>query len=367
MKIKLILIAVMLLFSVGGADAYSIGLNTSRSQDVGDVDGDGDIDYVGVWGTTPGYLGFYENDGNGIFTLNILTSSLQSPRGVKIGDIDGDLDIDIVATSSLNDAVYWYDNDGSESFTQKVVSTNTTFTNNVEGVDIVDLDDDGNIDILIASKTSDKFVWLENDGSESFTPSTIMAANNAEFIWSEDIDEDGDMDLYVSYDIDNPAVGAWLENDGSESFTQHSLYANNINNVDDMEAVDFDVDGDIDIILVAGTFFNLYLNDGSESFSTSTVAFGDDFGGISVGDFDDDGDNEIVSKSDFKVAMYDDLGGYIFSETIVTVSLLPQWIDDVDVDGDGALDLVLSTTPVAIISSGATESVFPGAITFTNG
>ena len=30
------------------------------------------------------------------------------------------------------------------------------------------------------------------------------------------------------------------------------------------------------------------------------------------------------------------------------------------------IDVVLSTTPVAIIASGATESVFPGAITFTN-
>ena len=63
--------------------------------------------------------------GNGVFTLTVIDSSLSTPYGVDVYDIDGDGDVDIVVADGAfsTGSLYWYDNDGSESFTRYTVST----------------------------------------------------------------------------------------------------------------------------------------------------------------------------------------------------------------------------------------------------
>ena len=74
--------------------------------------------------------------------------------------------------------IAWYENDGSQSFTEHVISTNADGARSVYAVDV---DGDGDIDVLSASESDDKIAWYENDGSQSFTERVISTnADNAQ-------------------------------------------------------------------------------------------------------------------------------------------------------------------------------------------
>ena len=53
------------------------------------------------------------------FTATSITTSADGARDVYTVDIDGDGDLDVVTCSSLDNTVAWYENNGSQSFTKK--------------------------------------------------------------------------------------------------------------------------------------------------------------------------------------------------------------------------------------------------------
>ncbi len=66
----------------------------------------------------------------------------------------------------------------------------------VRSVYAVDVDGDGDMDLLSASAADDKIAWYENDGNENFTPHTITTgADFAGSVYAIDVDGDGDMDV----------------------------------------------------------------------------------------------------------------------------------------------------------------------------
>ncbi|KAJ1433283.1 hypothetical protein B484DRAFT_394591, partial [Ochromonadaceae sp. CCMP2298] len=79
------------------------------------------------------------------------------------------------------------------SFTPRTI---TTAANGAYSVFAIDLDGDGDIDVLSASQFDDKIAWYENNGSQVFTPHTITtAADYARFVFAIDVDGDGDIDV----------------------------------------------------------------------------------------------------------------------------------------------------------------------------
>jgi len=128
--------------------------------------------------------------------------------------VDGDGNIDVLSASSK---IIWYKNDGMENFTPHTITTNV---NSAQSVYALDMDDDGDIDVLSASSLDNKIAWYENDGNENFTFHTITTdADIAHSVYAVDVDGDGDIDVLSASFVDDKI--AWYEN---LSFVTSVLY-----------------------------------------------------------------------------------------------------------------------------------------------
>lgn len=187
----------------------------TQDLEMGDVDGDGDLDLlVGNENTNRLLL----NDGTGVFS-NAPSGSLPIPSGgeetreADFGDADGDGDLDIffanVGWSGINPQNRLLLNDGTGRFTD---ATSTHFPSNTDTTldgDFVDLDEDGDLDIVTANVAFGTNQLVDarvrafiNDGTGRFTDET--EAIFPETAWSRGLDieasdfnGDGRVDLYV--------------------------------------------------------------------------------------------------------------------------------------------------------------------------
>ncbi|PVW14567.1 T9SS type A sorting domain-containing protein [Marixanthomonas spongiae] len=137
--------------------------NSFSSNFPADIDGDGDIDVI-----VGNYeIAWYENlDGLGNFgPKNYVSSALTGPFPIIAKDLDNDGDIDIVSASFIDNEIAWFENtNGLGEFQYQY----PPISNNVDQVDFVsaaDINNDGRIDLLSASRGDDKVAWYENLGS----------------------------------------------------------------------------------------------------------------------------------------------------------------------------------------------------------
>jgi hypothetical protein len=225
-------------------------------------------------------------------------------------DLDSDGDIDVLGAANLANDITWWENDGSENFTEHTIDDSF---NGAWSVFAIDLDSDGDIDVLGAANAADDITWWENDGSENFTERTIDDSfNGAYAVFAIDMEPDGDIDV-----LGAAAAGdaiTWWENDGSENFTEHTI-TDSFDYAISIYAIDLDGDGDIDVLGAANLADDItwWENDGSENFTEHTID--DSFDGASsvyAIDMDDDGDVDVLGaanvsdditwwKSDLKV------------------------------------------------------------------
>jgi hypothetical protein len=73
--------------------------------------------------------------------------------------------------------VAWYENEGSQSFTERVI---TTLADGARSVFALDVDGDGDDDALSASYDDDTVAWYEND-CETHAPTTALPTSTPTF------------------------------------------------------------------------------------------------------------------------------------------------------------------------------------------
>lgn len=269
-----------------------------------------------------------------------------SPECTLTADLDQDGDIDIVVSSANFNKVAWYENDGAGNFGyQKIISNTAT---NVQFIDVKDIDGDGKIDVLAAVNLLDKLVWYKNLGGGYFTNEIIisMSADNPVAIHGSDLDLDGDIDVISASNLDDEI--AWYENIGGGVFGPQQIVSLLVDGAKSVYAAD--LNGDVFPEIISGSALDdkvaWYLNDGVGGFgpqqivsTNANLVFN-----VSSGDLDFDGDNDIVSASflDDKVAWYQNLGGGLFSTEIIlsTTVNAARSAQCVDLDQDGDLDVL---------------------------
>ncbi|MGE3172861.1 MAG: FG-GAP repeat domain-containing protein [Planctomycetota bacterium] len=214
-----------------------------------------------------------------------------------------------------------------------------------------DLDGDGRLDLVAASNDGAGIVW-RNAGDGSFLPPARVAGSfsGARCVAARDFDGDGDVDLFfgggrTAYEGPGPCE-LW-RNDGSGGFTRsHTLPLGQFQTIDirDLCVGDFDGDGDVDMVLVVYTAaMQFWRNDGTGTFVDDTAValpagphFNSDNRGAAL-DIDVDGDLDVLLRFPLTLLRNDGTG-------VLTPD--PGWSlygEPADLDGDGDTDLVGAT------------------------
>ncbi len=187
-----------------------VNLNVTQDLEWGDVDGDGDGDIVE--GNENGNR-LLLNDGTGVFTDATvgrlpLPGSGEETREADLGDIDGDGDLDLFLANvtfgqgapSLNRLLV---NDGTGVFSDVSAANLPAIQQNTVDGDFVDIDCDGDLDIVTAQAFDGTYQIFENDGTGVFTDATpdffqTLPTGNGIDVEAADFTGDGLIDLYLT-------------------------------------------------------------------------------------------------------------------------------------------------------------------------
>ncbi len=157
-----------------------------------DVNDDGHMDVLSA-SVNDDTIAWYQNNGSQQFTERIISATADGAASVFATDIDGDGDMDVLSASLLDDTVSWYENNGSEQFTEHEISTTA---DGAISVSAADMDGDGDLDVLSAAHFGDTIAWYENDGSQQFTQHTISAtADAAKSEKAEELNDEGHIEV----------------------------------------------------------------------------------------------------------------------------------------------------------------------------
>ncbi|MEZ6083096.1 MAG: FG-GAP-like repeat-containing protein [Phycisphaerae bacterium] len=186
--------------------------NEAESVFAADLDGDGDYDVLSA-SSEDGKTSWYENtDGLGTFGPRRDIAHSNNVFSVYAADLDGDGDSDVLTASWGSFTIEWYENlDGMGNFgSLQLIASNRPFAHSAIATD---LDGDGDLDVLSASGGDDKIAWYENiDGLGDFGPQQIISAtaDGAYTVFTIDLDGDGDADVLSASENDDKI--AWYEN-----------------------------------------------------------------------------------------------------------------------------------------------------------
>jgi hypothetical protein len=343
-----------------------VGLNSYPA--LADIDGDGDYDLL--LGRDGGALYYYKNTGtinNPVWTREFTTfASVESStywKNPTFVDLDYDGDLDLVYGQSTG-ILYVYRNNGTPTNPLFQLYPDYFKVIKLDGsggtASLADFDGDGDYD-LISGMWDGKFYYFRNDGTNKkpvfnrvnmpFSSLTVNSYSSPVFV---DIDGDGDYDI-VSGAL-NGQVYCYINNNGSFTLDNSIFGFIDVGWMSIPTLADLDGDGDLDLLVgaEAGSEYRYYENTGSNVFIENTTMFsGIVFPGYSrptLADVDNDGDYDlIIGRSNGAIIYYRNDGDasspiWVRADSVFNGVKVKQNAHAglADLDGDGRPDMVLA-------------------------
>ena len=216
---------------------------------------------------------------------------------------------------------------------------------------IADLDNDGDLDILIANEHRPN-ILLINDGQGKFTNESVsripQVAHDSEDIGIADFDLDGDLDIIIVSEDDK--INELYLNNGDGYFVDESNRIPVTGTSNSVVVIDVNNDNVLDVIIGNNGQNNVLINDGKGNFKDETTERLGDFidvtQDITLGDVDNDGDQDLlIGNEGANRVMINDGDGFFedqSSNRIPYRNALEETreVDIADIDGDGDLDVL---------------------------
>ncbi len=338
---------------------------TSANVTFGDLNGDGNLDIVLAKGRHWPVINriiFGDGKGNIIESKDLGTIENRSYTSL-LSDLDQDGDLDIVVSNDDPDSKLIYLNDGSGNFelNSEFGSSNWSTRN----ASIADLNNDGYPDIVVANRNSRSATtnyYCINNGEGNFENNSFAFANySATTITPGDFNNDGLIDLAVPH------------RDGGQSYVHMQTSSDSINfkllpfgpadaSIRMSKVADLNQNGKLDIIAIdtkKGAVVYFQQTDGSFSSGTSIGSQTQNPYALAVGDLNLDGHTDIiVGYINFKsVVLYNDGTGnnYTSVEFGGNDQGTVYGFDIGDFDKDGLID-------IAAARSGAVNILYFGEV-----
>jgi uncharacterized repeat protein (TIGR01451 family) len=221
----------------------------------GDIDRDGDLD-VAATSRINDEVAWWENvDGSGaVWEKHSVQTNFYDAKDLFLGDIDQDGYLDIAAAGSSN-VSYWISSFSGLAWSNHVIST---FYNTPTSVTLVDMDTDKDLDLLFTASGTYAFTgYYRNDGGGAWVFRQIGLLNDGEQADAVDMDGDGDLDVVAcSFNYFESLENlSWYQNPGFDTNGWGASAKTTVNTSFDgafhITAADIDGDGDPDVVASA--------------------------------------------------------------------------------------------------------------------
>ena len=303
------------------------------------------------------------------FTDSGLT--LHQAGDVAVGDIDLDGDLDAIAADYGAPGMVFRNQGIAQGGMLGDFTTGPFIDDFTLGLDLGDVDDDGDLDIFFArgdlfGSPHPNTVWLNRGGLQPGFPGTFI--NSGLLLgngWSNDVtlgdlDDDGDLDAFVVNGLySGGANKVWINIDGLGTFVDSGL---SLGNSESSECVlgDLDDDGDLDAFVVNINQPNkVWINQGGDQGGTAGefIDSGQSLGnanstGVALGDVDDDGDlDAYVANFDQTDVVWVNDGSGNFTDSVQALANNSNFAVSLgDLDCDGDLDAFVVSTESFVFS-----------------
>lgn len=238
---------------------YAKAVNNKDSQftNTADINGDGKLDILAFKGGDSGFISWYEYPG---FRRHIVRKGNFNAGRPLAADVDRDGDMDLVVAKKSDRHVYWYENPlpGGNPIKGDWVEHHVGSTKSAKKGDyikdygVADFDRDGRKDIVVCTfaDPAEIFIYFQRD-KNTWHKKTHTYANGHEGLDIGDIDGDGDPDVVTN--------GRWFEtpvNPRDNSLVEHVIDKKWHNqsggwqrNATMIRVADIDDNGKLDVII----------------------------------------------------------------------------------------------------------------------